>query len=277
MAADRLAGLDMAFLCLEHPSSPLHMGAVAVFRPVDPVDPAGLVTLLAERAQRIPRMRQRVRRSWFPPAGAEWAEDPDLNVDDHIRVHALAAGSGRHELAAVAARLMAEPLDMTRAPWRLHVVTGLAGGRFALLTKLHHALVTVPSGQRRIGLLSLDVGDVHRIRRRHGGTLNDVVLTVVTGALRRWLASRGHPTRGMTVRALIPVSQRGRAGGNGGGNQLSGYLCELPVGEPDPIRRLTAIRASMDRNKAAGPHRGAGAVPLLAHEVPDVLHRLGHG
>jgi diacylglycerol O-acyltransferase / wax synthase len=55
---------------------------------------------------------------------------------------------------------------------------------------------------------------------------------------------------------------------------LSGYLCDLPVDEPDPVRRLAAVRATMDENKIAGPGRGPGALPVLADRVPAAVHRL---
>jgi WS/DGAT/MGAT family acyltransferase len=130
------------------------------------------------------------------------------------------------------------------------------------------------SPERGLAMLRIDLQDVHRIRRRHGGTVNDVLLTVVTGALRRWLADRGRTVDEMSLRALVPVSRPQRCVGSNGGNSLSGYLCTLPVGEPDPLIRLQAVRAEMDRNKAAGPGRGAGALPVLADRLPAAVHRL---
>jgi len=136
------------------------------------------------------------------------------------------------------------------------------------------------SADRALAMLRLDLQDVHRIRRRHGGTVHDVLLAVVTGALRRWLAGRpGRPggrsqVDGLTLRALVPVSRPLRCARSQGGNRLSGYLCELPVGEPDPLARLRAVRAEMDRNKTAGPGRGPGALPLLADRLPPAVHRL---
>ncbi|MGW1275140.1 WS/DGAT domain-containing protein, partial [Streptomyces sp. NPDC002491] len=59
------------------------------------------------------------------------------------------------------------------------------------------------------------------------------------------------------------------------GNRLSGYVVRLPVDDPDPLGRLAHVRTAMDRNKDAGPHRGAGAVALLADHVPALGHRLG--
>src|SRR5262249_27789328 len=61
---------------------------------------------------------------------------------------------------------------------------------------------------------------------------------------------------------------------NPAGNQLSGYLCDLPVDEPDPLRRLALVRAMMDGNKEAGPGRGPGALPVLADRLPAALHRV---
>jgi diacylglycerol O-acyltransferase / wax synthase len=97
---------------------------------------------------------------------------------------------------------------------------------------------------------------------------------VVAGALRHWLVDRGHFVDDLTLRALIPVSTRVRGGDRDAGNQLSGYLCDLPIGEPDPVARLHAIRVEMDRNKATGTRRGPGAIPVLADALPAALHRL---
>lgn len=135
--------------------------------------------------------------------------------------------------------------------------------------------ITAPSSKgRNLGFVRLEQGDLRRIRRSHGGTTNDVVLAVFAGALREWLVNRGHRADGRSLRALIPVSVRGRQAAQTGGNKLSGYLCELPIGIDDPLERLRVVRRAMARNKVAGPARGAGAFPLLADLVPPALHRL---
>jgi WS/DGAT/MGAT family acyltransferase len=121
----------------------------------------------------------------------------------------------------------------------------------------------------------LDIDDVHLVRKAVGGTVNDVVIAVVAGALRRWLDERGDGSEGVAPRALIPVARRRSRTAHPQGNRLSGYLIRLPVGDPDPLARLAAVRTAMDRNKDAGPHRGAGAVALLADHVPALGHRLG--
>jgi WS/DGAT/MGAT family acyltransferase len=345
MAGSQLSGLDVAFLCMEGENTPMHMGAVVIFRPEGRVDPRQLAKLLAERAARIPKLRLRARTSFFPPGAATWAEDPDFDASRHIHLH---HASGLYEpdpLAAYASRWIAEPLNRNRPLWDLHLVTGLPGNEFAVLLKLHHALsdgagaFAIASGlldrrpipvraakvvpempvrspfetvkdtlsatwaqageaagitssilrasrpypisplsapasmERSLGFVRLDQGDLRRIRKTHGGTTNDVVLAVLTGALRDWLINRGLHADGRSLRALIPVSVRARRGEDGG-NKLSGYLCDLPIGIDDPVRRLRLIRRTMAHNKAAGPARGAGAFPLLADKVPPAVHRL---
>ncbi|MEV0581103.1 wax ester/triacylglycerol synthase family O-acyltransferase [Streptomyces sp. RTGN2] len=132
------------------------------------------------------------------------------------------------------------------------------------------------SGTRRLATADLDLEAVRRIRRAAGGTGNDVLLAVVAGALRRWMLERGEPLPGADPRALVPVSRR-RPGGAAAatGNRLSAYLLGLPVSEPDPWERLRAVRGAMDRNKSAGPLRGAGAVAVLADQLPSLAHRFG--
>ncbi|MEU2486114.1 wax ester/triacylglycerol synthase family O-acyltransferase [Streptomyces sp. NPDC012617] len=136
------------------------------------------------------------------------------------------------------------------------------------------ALAARSSGTRRLATAELDAATVQRIRRAEGGTANDVLLAVVAGALRRWMLERGEALPGADPRALVPVSRR-RPGGAATGNKLSAYLLGLPVGEPDPRERLRLVRTGMNRNKAAGPLRGAGAVAVLADQLPALAHRFG--
>ncbi|MFF5493708.1 wax ester/triacylglycerol synthase family O-acyltransferase [Streptomyces aquilus] len=137
------------------------------------------------------------------------------------------------------------------------------------------ALTAEPSGTRRTAGVVIDLDDVHRVRKIRGGTVNDVLIAVVAGALRRWLDERGDGSDGVAPRALIPVSKRRPRTAHPQGNRLSGYLVRLPVDDPDPLARLDTVRTAMDRKKDAGPNRGAGAVALLADHVPALGHRLG--
>ncbi|MFC9544288.1 wax ester/triacylglycerol synthase family O-acyltransferase [Streptomyces sp. NPDC014603] len=152
---------------------------------------------------------------------------------------------------------------------------GAAVARSTLDVRSSPALACESSGSRRTAGTVIDLDDVHRVRKSVGGTVNDVLIAVVAGALRRWLDERGDGSAGIAPRALIPVSRRRPRTAHPQGNRLSGYLMRLPVGERDPLARLTTVRDAMDRNKDAGPHRGAGAVALLADHVPALGHRLG--
>lgn len=142
--------------------------------------------------------------------------------------------------------------------------------------------LNAPIGQqRRFGTSAGDLDDYKAVRKAHGGTINDVVLAVTTGGLRRWMVSRGEPLRqSTTVRAMVPVSVRVRAGrgaGRGGvpnGNQISAYFVDLPVGEPDPVLRLETIKAAMLAHKRSGQAIGATTLLGLVGLTPPTLHSL---
>ncbi|MFF5233324.1 wax ester/triacylglycerol synthase family O-acyltransferase [Dactylosporangium sp. NPDC000521] len=131
---------------------------------------------------------------------------------------------------------------------------------------------TAPSTNQRLALLKLDLDTVRQVGKRHGGTDNDILLTVMTGALREWLTGKGRRVGSRNVRALIPVSRRTH--GPHCGNLLSGYLCDLPTREPNPLARLHKIRTMMNQHKAAGFTHGPGAFPILADRLPAAVHHL---
>ncbi|MBA0124401.1 DUF1298 domain-containing protein [Haloechinothrix sp. YIM 98757] len=134
------------------------------------------------------------------------------------------------------------------------------------------------TSHRRSSLIRLPVDHLQQARRRVGGTLNDVVLSSIAGGIGRWIRQTDAAAalaRGWHPRAFVPVNMRHRHRGTGtGGNQLSGYLCDLPVRETDPVERLRSVRASMHANKVRGPGRGPGAFPLLAEALPTGAHRV---
>jgi WS/DGAT/MGAT family acyltransferase len=140
-----------------------------------------------------------------------------------------------------------------------------------------HPLNTVTGEQRRFATARTTLADHREIRAALGGTVNDVVLAVVTGALRRWMMTRGEPlTGGASVRALVPVSVRGRRDtAPASGNSISAYFVDLPVGQDDPLRRLAQVSAAMAAHKAGGRAVGATTLIRLAGLAPPTLHSLG--
>ena len=114
------------------------------------------------------------------------------------------------------------------------------------------------------------------VRRAHGGTINDVLLTVVTGALRDWLLSRGAAVVASTsVRALVPRLGAGRRAGGSPGNRVASYLVDLPVGEPNPRVRLARLSYAMRGVAGSGRSVGADTLIALTGFAPPTLHALG--
>src|SRR3954466_6096475 len=135
----RLSALDTAFLCMESAHAPLHLGALAVCAPPERIPPERLTALLGDRAERLPWLRRRAHLSRLPTGAGVWVEDRLFRLRHHVHLHQL-ADADQAELSTLASELMAEPLDLNRPLWQLHVITGLSEGRFAVLVKLHHAL-----------------------------------------------------------------------------------------------------------------------------------------
>jgi diacylglycerol O-acyltransferase len=365
--SDRLSPLDVSFLYLEEPTTPMHVGAIVLFQaPVDGFDHDRLVHLIEERIALVPRYRQKVK--WVPGrlANPVWVDDEEFDVGYHVRRSALPRPGSDAQLRDLVGRVMARPLDRTRPLWEMYLVEGLSGGRFAILTKTHHAMVdgagaidigqvildvtpepqraaaehwsprrepsdlelvteavaevlrspgaaldavrsgaldvretierigrragglaaaamtiarppssnplNAPIGEaRRFGMASMRLDDLKAIRRAHGGTINDVVLAVVSGALREWMMTRGESVSSRTaVRALVPVSVR--AGDEPTGNHIAAFLVDLPVGEPQPVVRLHRVSFEMEQLKSTGQMVGAQALVGIAGFAPPTLH-----
>ncbi|QUH04838.1 wax ester/triacylglycerol synthase family O-acyltransferase [Saccharopolyspora erythraea] len=173
-------------------------------------------------------------------------------------------------------------------------VTSTLGG-FA--SALRAAVVPAPVGplngptsrHRRFAVARTRLEDLRRVRRAHGGTVNDVVLAVVTGALRNWLLSRGEVVSGSTtLRAMVPMSVRADDAAaketypdtsslpiGSVGNRVSAYLVDLPVGEANPIVRLHHISHATRAHAESGQSVAAGALVKLSGFAPPTLHALG--
>ena len=137
--------------------------------------------------------------------------------------------------------------------------------------------LNVPIGeQRRFGVAKTDLDDYKRVRKAHGGTVNDVVLATVAGALRTWLLTRGESVNpATTVRAMVPVSVRGEDPKGQLGNRVSSYFVDLPVGEGNPVMRLHQVSFAMRGHKESGQSVGADALVQLSGFAPPTLHSLG--
>jgi diacylglycerol O-acyltransferase len=376
---ERLSALDVSFLYLETPTTAMHVGSVATFQPPPdtPFDYEALCALVTRRIGLVPRYRQKIR--WVPGhlANPVWVDDSDFDITYHVRRSALPKPGSDDQLRQLVGRLQSRPLDRRRPLWEIYLVEGLSDGRFAIITKTHHAMVdgisavdigtlildleptprdtpadtwvprpepsraglvatalvdtlrrpteivdTVRSGvndaranagralgalagvaamartslrpapdsplnteigeQRRFGMAATQLDDYKRIRKTHGGTINDVVLGVVAGALRAWLLTRGESVvPSTTIRAMVPVSVRSEAQGGALGNRVSSYFVDLPIGEPSPVLRLHQVSYAMKGHKESGQAVGADALVRLTGFAPPTIHsaaaRLGSG
>jgi WS/DGAT/MGAT family acyltransferase len=135
--------------------------------------------------------------------------------------------------------------------------------------------LNAPTGrQRRVAVARAGLDDLKGVRKLHGGTVNDVLLTVITGALREWLLSRGQPVVGSTsVRALVPVALQDEDGAAGG--EVSSFLVDLPVGEPNPRVRLARLSYAMRGVASRGRSIGADRLIALTGFAPPTMHALG--
>ncbi|HEY3772529.1 MAG TPA: wax ester/triacylglycerol synthase family O-acyltransferase [Solirubrobacteraceae bacterium] len=366
---DRLTSIDASFLHQEGRSSHMHIGGVLIF---DGPPPAfeDYLDHVRGRLHLVPRYRQKLATPPLQAGRPLWVDDPDFNLEYHVRHTALPAPGSEEQLLLLVARLASQRLDRSKPLWEMWLVEGLSDGRFAVISKTHHALVDGISGvdlatvlfdispeggaaqssddleawspqpeptgadlvvagargavRTAVGLtartlgaaarpsssaavlkdaaeglgelvwaalnpapdtpLNVEIGphrryvavrqrlaDYKEVKDTLGGTVNDVVLTVVSGALADWLHSRGVQTRGLEMRALVPVSVRGAASRGALGNQLTAMRGPLPVYIDDPVTRLRFVRHAMDGLKESKQAVGAATLTAMNDLAPPTI------
>jgi diacylglycerol O-acyltransferase len=345
----------------------MHIGGVLLFDgPPPKVD--DYLDHVRARLHLVPRYRQRPVTPPLDSGRPLWADDPNFNLEYHIRHAALPPPGTEEQLFLLTSRIVSQPLDRSKPLWESWLVEGLEEDRFALISKTHHSLVDGVSGVdlatvlfdpaptpapvpsdlepwqpkpqpsaaellvagvrgavnttadlavRALGAatrprrslemlrdaaeglgeivwaglnpapatpLNVEIGphrrytvvrqrldDYREIKNALGGTVNDVVLTVVSGALARWLRSRGIRTEGLEMRALVPVSVRGQAERNTLGNRLTVMRGPLPVYIKDPVARLRFVRQAMDGLKESKQAVGAATLVAVNNLAPPTI------
>ena len=124
---------------------------------------------------------------------------------------------------------------------------------------------------RRFAWVNADLGELKRIKNELGGTVNDVVLAVVTGALGRYLRARGIETRDLELRAMVPVSVRADEEHGALGNKVATMMAPLPVWCEDPVERLHLLSAAMGDLKDSGQAVGAQILTQLTDFAPPTI------
>jgi diacylglycerol O-acyltransferase / wax synthase len=363
---DRLSAVDASFLAQEKQSSHMHVGALVIFDGPPPGREEFLAHLGA-RLQRVPRYRQKLAFPRLEAGRPFWVDDPSFNLDYHVRHTALPKPGTEDQLRELAGRIFSQRLDRSKPLWEVWIVHGLEDGRFALISKTHHALVDGVSGvdiatvlfdlspvpdevepddgwtpapepsdvelvaeglvglaktpfsiagralgalqrpgetlgqvreaaeglgevvwagmnpapdvplnveigsHRRVRWVQSRLADFKEIKNTLGGTVNDAVLAVVAGALRRWLHDRGVRTEGVELRALVPVSIRSEDERGSMGNRIAAMRGPLPVYVDDPVERLRVVREGMGELKESKQALGAEVIAALNDFAPPTL------
>ncbi|HWF16592.1 MAG TPA: wax ester/triacylglycerol synthase family O-acyltransferase [Acidimicrobiales bacterium] len=145
MGPDRLSPLDASFLHIEDGVSHMHIASIAIFE--GPPPPFGdIVDMVDAKLDLVPRYRQKVKSVPLELGRPVWVDDQHFNIEYHLRHTALPAPGGETELRKLVGRVMSQQLDRSKPLWEIWVVDGLEDGRWAMLSKTHHALVDGVAG-----------------------------------------------------------------------------------------------------------------------------------
>lgn len=362
---ERMSTLDAGFFFVEHKNVPMHLGSLVVFEGPAPAY-RDLIDLYAAKLPLVPRYHQVVRTVPLQVFRPAWADDEHFDIGYHVRHAAVPKPGGGRQLRQLAGQIFAQRLDRDRPLWEAWLLEGMRGGRWAIISKVHHCMVdgiggtdlmtevfdhgpdagpvvpaswdpepgpsvagqvisglrdtvtwplrqladvpgfvlqrlqtradlvgftrgltgsarrlAVPSASslngpigphRRWVWTTASVSRVRRIRRTLGGTVNDVLLAAITRGFRDLLIARGEFSEGVVVRSLVPISVRSQDEHGVLTNRVSAVLANLPVGEPDPMRRLKLLRDQMDDVKRT--HQVVGAellTEMLGFAAPTLL------
>lgn len=281
----RMSALDAAFVQAERDEAPQHGSILFVLRKPEDASPRYLAQLAAwmrehpvtaERFNYVltPGPARRLRPSWtvLPP--------DEIEIDYHFRHSALPKPGGELELATLVSRLVTHPVDLDRPPWEVHLIEGLEHDRFAILMKMHHAMVDGvsalrmvkswlsedPDARRRPPLWAHDVprADFHRPRSA------EVVRTA------------GETVRGAVRAPLVLATRVGRAlAEDVGAACRSGQALVPPYTAPRTIlngrvtqrRRMATQRLPLDRMKAIADRTGGTLNDAVAIVLGTAMRR----
>jgi WS/DGAT/MGAT family acyltransferase len=341
--ANRLSPLDASFLYWERPNHRLHVGCVALLD--GPIPFAPFVEAMEGRLGAIPRYRERPVRPFLDLDWPRWEADPAFELRRHLRHVAVPAPGGERELHELVDALFATRLDPRHPLWENYLIDGLAGGRAALLCKVHHSMIDGVSGAevlevmadpaphappppqgvhaeaprslrdafrpgalvasardtlqafgtmasllfesvprlsfngpitdaRRIVWATFALDDFLTIRGAAGCKVNDVVLAVIAGAIRRYVLARGVAPEAIQPRTLVPVSIRRAEDRMTLGNRVSSMFPRLPIDVADPAERLRRIAAEMRALKERGQPRATALALELLGTLPAPVNAL---
>lgn len=322
------------------------------------VDLEAIRRVIEARLAAVPRSRQRLRRVPFENHPV-WVDDPDFNLEYHLRHTSVPRPGDAEQLRRMVARIHAQRLDRSRPLWECWVLEGLGGGGFALLWKTHHVTIDPSSGadllesllsadpdaatppaasyrprampsayelvrdevvrqariprrllegalhtlrrpeplrhelearargiarllgytvrprnetplsgpagpHRRFDRLVLPLADARRVRRALGGTVTDVLLATLAGAVHHFFRERLVNPATLDFRVSTPVSLDDPAARDAGREDVGEWIVELPIWERDPAERVARIRPQTQSLRAASPALGVRTIVDVA-------------
>jgi diacylglycerol O-acyltransferase len=204
------------------------------------------------------------------PPDHEWVPKPVPN-DAQLLADALL------ERATVPAELVRGVRAAFRGPRTVlkrlgDALVGVGAMAWAGLQPAPQSIFNVPVGpHRRFTWVRGDLGQFKAVKNELGGTVNDVVLTVVAGALGRYMRLHGEDTDGVELRAMVPMSTRADVERGALGNRVTAMWAVLPVGIADPVQRLNTISAAMREVKESGQAVGAEVLTRLSGFAPPTI------
>jgi diacylglycerol O-acyltransferase len=204
------------------------------------------------------------------PPDHEWQPKP-VPHDAQLLADALLE---RATVPAEIARGMRASLRGPRALARRFgsALVGVGAMAWAGLQPAPPSIFNLPVGpHRRFTWVRGELGQLKAIKNELGGTVNDVVLTVVTGALGRYMRLHDEPTDGVALRAMVPMSTRADIERGALGNRVTAMWAPLAVGITDPVERLHTISAEMRVLKESGQAVGAEVLTALSGFAPPTI------
>jgi len=214
-----------------------------------------------------PKQRQTVHEDWRPRREPSPAALVSRAVKDSVRDPRLAAETVRSNAETV---LRSAGAVGGRA---VSAARTLTNRRATQESPIHADL----SEQRRFVTVRTALEDYRKVRRFHGGTVNDVILATTTGAMRNWLMTRAESVHGSrTLRAMVPMSVIDNdLEPTSLGSQVAGHLLSLPIGESSPVVRLHQVSYALKAHKEAGHAVAADRLAGVAGFASTTFHALG--
>jgi diacylglycerol O-acyltransferase len=228
---------------------------------IDGIAGVDLATVLFDLSPEPPPLRH---------SGRPWQPHPEPGTTELIAAGVKGAVRAGLALAEGAIDALAHPEHaLARAR---EAAEGVGEVVWATLNPAPETPLNVPIGpHRRFFGIACQLEDFKTVKNAFGGTVNDVVLAVVTGALRTFLISRGRRTEGVELRALVPVSVRVEDEKGEGGNRLVAMRGPLPVYIADPVQRLRFVSQAMDGLKESKQALGAEVIAGVQNFAPPTL------